>query len=384
MSSPRPLRVLHNVETWLPQTQTWLYHQVANLPADIESHIVCTDTCHLDQFQVPNIHSARDQSWLRRRADSVLRRLGQRRAFMGRCARDWRADVLHSHFGHLGWHGLRTARRLGLKHVVTFYGFDVGYLPRQEPVWRERYAELFRQVDKVLCEGPHMGKCIAALGCAPAKIQVHHLGVEVQRIPFRPRQWRPGSPLRVLLAGSFTAKKGFPDALRALARVARDTELEVTIIGDATGVPASLAEKERILAAIGEGGLAKQVRLLGYQPYRTLLEEAARHAVFLSPSVTAAHGDTEGGAPMTLIEMAASGMAVVSTRHCDIPHVLEDGAGGLLAEEHDVEGLVERLRWLIAHPGRWEAMACAARQRIEVEFNAARQGQRLAEIYRAL
>jgi hypothetical protein len=41
-------------------------------------------------------------------------------------------------------------------------------------------------------------------------------------------------------------------------------------------------------------------------------------------------------------------------------------------------------RRLMAHRGGWEAMASTARQRTEVEFNAARQGERLAEIYVAL
>jgi colanic acid/amylovoran biosynthesis glycosyltransferase len=109
-----------------------------------------------------------------------------------------------------------------------------------------------------------------------------------------------------------------------------------------------------------------------------LLEEAYRHHVFLSPSVTASDGDTEGGAPIALIEMAATGMPVVSTRHADIPEVLGDG---LLAPERDVDGLVACLRQLIDAPGSWESRAAVDRARVEREFDATIQGRALAAIY---
>ncbi len=70
---------------------------------------------------------------------------------------------------------------------------------------------------------------------------------------------------------------------------------------------------------------------MGYQPHSTLFAEAYRHHIFLSPSVTASTGDTEGGAPVSLIEMAATGMLIVSTTHCDIPEVIKHGVTGLLA-----------------------------------------------------
>lgn len=60
-------------------------------------------------------------------------------------------------------------------------------------------------------------------------------------------------------------------------------------------------------------------------PYDRLLDEIARHHVFLSPSVTAPDGDSEGGAPVTIIEAAASGMPVVNSTHCATPEAVYDG-----------------------------------------------------------
>jgi colanic acid/amylovoran biosynthesis glycosyltransferase len=243
-----------------------------------------------------------------------------------------------------------------------------------------RYRDLFAEVDCILCEGPHMAGCITALGCPEDKVRVHHLGVRLDDIPYCPRNWQPGTPLRVLIAGTFREKKGIPLALAALGRVRREFPIELTIIGDATSEPRSQAEKRRILSALDAEGLRPHTRLLGFRTHGELMQEAYDHQVFLSPSITARDGDTEGGAPVTILEMAASGMPVVSTRHCDIPQVLPPGTP--LADEGDVPGLVQRLYGLVENAGRWGRQLSATRDHVEQNFNAATQGKRLAEIYR--
>jgi colanic acid/amylovoran biosynthesis glycosyltransferase len=158
--------------------------------------------------------------------------------------------------------------------------------------------------------------------------------------------------------------------------------LEVTIIGDSRPDLQSRSEKQRILDAISTGGLEKCVRLVGFQSHQGMLKEAYRNHVFLSPSVTAADGDTEGGTVLAIIEMVATGLPVVSSRHCDIPTIIEHGRTGFLAEEKNVDGLAESLRWLIKHPDRWRALTDAARQHVDQKFNAAVQGVELASLYR--
>ncbi|HEY3282044.1 MAG TPA: glycosyltransferase [Armatimonadota bacterium] len=386
MNEQPRVRVMQATDCWLPQTQAWLHHQVRCLPEWVESHVVCQSTQNLDQYPVALLHSYVEQPpWRRRYWYGGLRRLGRPHQFAVDCARRARVRVLHSHFGNIGWEYLPVARRAGLKHVVTFYGFDVGQLPQRDPAWRRRYKQLFAEVDRVLCEGPHMAECIITeLGCPREKIQVQHLGVDVDQIAFRPRRWAPGEPLRVLIASTFTEKKGIPYGLQALSLIARDVELQITILGDSGTNPQRIAEKEKILRTLEKTGLQSRTRLLGYQPYATLFEEAYRHHVFLVPSVRAIDGDTEGGAPVSLIDMASTGMPIVSTRHCDIPNVVLDGKTGLLAEERDPEGLAALLRKLLESPESWESMVTLGRRRMEQEFGAPVQGQRLAGVYQSL
>ncbi len=380
------LKVLHSLECWLPLTETWLYNQICYLPANIISHAACDREEHLEQFPFKNLHTRDKGLGFLRKWEGWLRRLRLRTysGFKLHVARKVGTRILHSHFGNIAWQDIGIARRGGLKHVATFYGHDVNRLPRTDPSWHNRYAELFSSVDRILCEGPYMASSIMRLGCPKDKIQVHHLGVAVDKIDYHPRTRSAGEPLRILISGTFREKKGIPDALQAIGELNRDLEVEITIIGGTTGEPRSLVEEERIRKIIADYDLSKQVRLLGFQPHAVLFAEAYKHHIFLSPSVMAEDGDTEGGAPVSIIEMSATGMPVVATTHCDIPNVILNGVSGLLAEEHDVPALVEHLKWLAEHPERWGPMGKAGREYVEAEFNATTQAMRLAATYQAL
>ena len=378
-------RVIQRCHSWLPLTQTWLYNQVHHLPKSIENHIVCEKRSNLSQFYLPNIHSLSDLSKWRYYLETILRKTNLRHCskFYIEVAKQVQASILHSHFGNIGWSDLEIAKQANLKHIVTFYGADVNYLPRNHSIWRERYQSLFKAVDLILCEGSHMAKCIVDLGCPASKVRVHHLGVSVDEIEFKPRVWILRSPLKVLIAATFGEKKGIPYALEALGQLQHKVSLKITIIGDARNTLENKREKQKILSTIEKYYLEDKVRLLGYQPHDVLLKEAYQHHIFISPSVTASHGDTEGGAPVTIIEMIATGMPIISTTHCDIPEVMGE-LSELLAEERDVDGLITSLNYLIDNPEKWHEMAGLGRRHIEQEYNAQVQGLRLAEIYKAV
>jgi colanic acid/amylovoran biosynthesis glycosyltransferase len=377
---------MHSFPIWLPQTQTWMFNQVRYLPGWVEKHIFCEATENLDQFELPNIHNLLEASRWRYYWDLWLRKLGIRNhlGYLVKQAKTFNAQILHSHFGNVGWGDIGAAKHANLKHIVTFYGFDLNYLVRSDPLWCGRYQDLFKYVDRILCEGLHMARCIEALGCSKEKIQVHHLGIGLDQIVFKPRVWNHDEPLRILIASSFQEKKGIPYALEALGRIQHDFRLEITIIGDSKNELRSLIEKNKVLDMIGRFNLQEKVRMLGYQPFAVLFEEAYKHHIFLSPSITAVDGDTEGGVPVSIIEMVATGMPVVSTLHCDIPEVIHHGVTGLLVQERDVEGLVASLRWLIEHEDQWCAMSERGRKHVEAEYNGKIQGERLANIYKEL
>ncbi len=287
------------------------------------------------------------------------------------------ASLIHA---HLGWEGARAIRlksRLGVPFVTSFYGRDATVLPRSA-YWRALYRRLFRDCDLFLVEGPHMAKTLAGIGAPHERIRVVHLGVDLARIPFAERRPVEGAAIVGLIAASFREKKGIPFALEALARVApRWPGLMLRIIGDGP-MRAELMERA------SRSDLAGRVEFLGARDYGAYLDELGKAHFLMAPSVTASDGDTEGGAPVCLLDAQASGLPILATTHCDIPEVTAPGKSALLSPERDVDGLAFHLERLLAHPDEWPAMSRAGRAHMEKEFDVRRQGEKMAGIYDAL
>jgi colanic acid/amylovoran biosynthesis glycosyltransferase len=374
--------IIHYCYEWLPPTENWIYNQVCFLPASLEPHVVCEKTSHGDLFPVAHLHCFEQLPRWRQAADKFIRKAGLRHhlRLLVQVAEDHHCQLLHSHFGSTGWNNLGAARAAHLKHVVTFYGIDVNHLPRVNPRWQQRYREMFNHADGFLCEGPHMGKCLEKLGCPPSKIQIHHLGVNLSQLKFVSRRWESG-PLRILVAATFKEKKGICYALDALGIVKKQIPVAVTLVGEATAEARSLLEKEKIKEAIRRNGLEDSLQWRGALAYSKLIEEAYGHHIFLSPSVTAEDGDTEGGAPVTLIDLSATGMPIISTWHCDIPEVVLNDKTGYLVPERNAQALSEALIRLADQRQNWECMGKNGRMHIEKNFDAAQQGARLGSYY---
>ena len=66
-----------------------------------------------------------------------------------------------------------------------------------------------------------MKKTLVELGCPSEKIIVQHLGVDLAKIKFVPRNLKENEEIKILIAGSFREKKGIPYAVEAFS-IARE------------------------------------------------------------------------------------------------------------------------------------------------------------------
>ncbi len=385
MDKKSELQILHSYHVWLPLTMSWLYNQVKYLPKSVQSAIYCDRRITDSGYDLPNMYCLEDESFISSRINFYLRKagLGRYSRHLRKTLREHSFDVIHGHFGNMAWELLPAAKAESIPLITTFYGLDINFLPRQRPVWYKRYPKLFDYTSLVLCEGPHMKQKVRELGCPPEKIVVHHLGIELDSIPFKKRI--PDTEhTRILIAGSFREKKGISYALEAIRNLVDEYDISVTIIGDANQNDSNKKEARKIRELMESPDLKPLITHLGFQPHDRLIEEALNHHIFLSPSVTASDGDTEGGAPVVLTEMAATGMPIVSSNHCDIPNIVHHEKNGLLAEERDTDQLATHLRYLIDHPDLWEPMGRYGRQIAENAFDAHKQSHRLFELYSAV
>ncbi|WP_138432118.1 glycosyltransferase [Fodinibius saliphilus] len=374
--------VCHTSHIFFKQSENWIYTQLKN-QVDVDSLVLTNFSKNLDMVDwIPELYS-RDEELLFgiRQMDSLIKRIIGYYPSFYRQAKKREVDLIHAHFGPMGYYSVGLADRLKVPLVTTFYGYDASSLPREKPKWKKKYRRLFDKGDRFLVEGPAMKEKIEHLGCPSKKITVQHLGVDLDNYEVRTK-YSQEQELKILMAGRFVEKKGFIYGLKAFLRFRKEGgKGTVTLIGDSSDTSDSESVKQEILNFITKNGLEETVHLAGMIPLEQLRKEYYKHNLFLAPSIEADNGDNEGGAPVTTIEAAATGLPIIGSKHGDIPEVVDDKETGLLAEEKDTKRLAAHLMSLYQDPSLRKQMGQAASKRMRAQFDAKKQGQKLTQIY---
>lgn len=359
----------HVVRTYLPRTQTFVHTQLRCTPR-YRAAVFAQRVENAAEFPFDPVVQVAGGPLSQRLAGRARAARGRWptsfHAQLARGVREHACAALHAHFGPSGSMALPVVERLELPLITTFYGFDLA------PAEAEGYGPLFATGSLFLVEGPHMGRTLSSLGCPGDRIGLQRIGFPVDRFPLveRPR----GEELVVIVTGRMVPKKGFDLAVRAFAAARPQLgPSRLVLVGDGP-------ERARVEQLADELRVAEHVDFAGMLAYGEYQELMHRADVGLQPSRTAPDGDTEGGAPTALLEMQATGLPVVSTRHADIPFVVADDAA--LADEEDVDGLTRAL----VRAGRLEdderrTLAAAGRRFVEEHHAGARVGATLADHY---
>ncbi len=374
--------------SYLPITENWIYEQIKNLK--IYHYIVYAHkTENLDIYGDENI-KIRSLQFKNLIDPWTFFNKGWNKIFgfyipqVFYLMKD-RPDLIHAHFGTSGYDCLIVKKILKVPLITTFYGFDLSLLPQQKPQWKKKYKKLFAEGELFLVEGNYMKKSLIGLGCPDKKIKVQHLGIDLEKIKFVPRKLGLDGKVKILLSASFREKKGIPYAIEAFAKVRNKYKnLFLTIIGGAGRQNTESREKKQILTVINKYDLQGCINMMGYQPHSVFLEELYRHHIFIHPSIHAADGDNEGGAPVSLIEASASGMPVISTMHCDIPEVIINGKSGFLVPERDINALAEKLEYIMQNSDLWFRFGLAGRKHIENNYDIRDVMDKLTNIYESI
>jgi colanic acid/amylovoran biosynthesis glycosyltransferase len=158
--------------------------------------------------------------------------------------------------------------------------------------------------------------------------------------------------------------------------------MTLTIIGDSSGTLGEECEKEKILSMVRQYNLENSIDFLGFQPHQRFLNELYNHHIFISPSITAQNGDSEGGSPVAITEASAAGLPILSTWHCDISEVVLHKKTGFLTDEKNSESLGKKIIYWVNNPQEMLDMGMHGRRHIEKEYNIKNQIGVLHDIYK--
>lgn len=367
---------VHLVEKYLPVTENWMFRRLKALkkypPVVLAGRLMDAENYPLEHIEVLDHY--------RRIRYRILDRLtGKRFVFYDpnyRALRSARPRIIHSHFATeaVNRRELRAMarKRFGCATVCSFYGYDLrGLVPGQR--W-QGFDDLLQEETAFIVQGPRMAEHMARLGCDSSKIYVNPLGIDLQLFPERTTRYE-GGRLRVLTVARLVEKKGVADAVRGVARARRaGIDITLTVAGDGP----LRSEIESVIADENAGDF---VSILGTVSYAALRPLYYDHDVCLQPSVTAANGDTEGGANMCIIEAMAAGLPVVATDHADTATTVAVGEHAFLAPERCPDQLADALVTLARDGDLWHSYSLAGRARACRLFDAEKQAAELEAVY---
>lgn len=284
-------------------------------------------------------------------------------------------DVLHAHFGPMGVLLAPVANELGIPMVVTFYGYDISELLRED-FWKNAYKELADKADSVTVLSKEMKERALEAGFREEQTRIIHLGTNIKKIKYKP----PSYPLSNFLSiGRLSEKKGHLDTLKAFNKLTYkvDRILHLSIIGDGEYKP-------KLEAYIRDNNLQDKVSLLGSLPHPEVVEYLYKSDAFILSSKTASNGDREG-TPTVLVEAQAAGLPCLSTFHSGIPEVIVPENHKFLAEEGKVSQICSNIYNLItASEEEIKNISRLGRKHVEESFNVYVEAAKFKQLYKEL
>ena len=294
----------------------------------------------------------------------------------GRLPRRWlrelrarRPALVHAHFGTNALDAHRIARVLGVPLVVTFHGSDIAK-PATKPAHQRKRQRVFDAASRVIAVSEFIAQQLRANGCPPAKIVLHHIGVDTQR--FAPGDEAARNLRRILFVGRMVGKKGAIHLIRAMPAVQQAIPgAELVLAGDGP-----LRERLEHEAA----RLDVNARFPGVQSPEEVRALMQTSAVFCAPSIVTRTGDAEG-LPMTVVEAQACGCPVVASPSGGTAEGIVDGESGFVVPSGDGSALAAALIRVLGDEDLRLRLSAGARRNVLTRFDLGVQCGRLEEIY---
>ena len=278
-------------------------------------------------------------------------------------AHDYKTDVL----------GRLLSARYPMKLATTMHGFT-------GETWRTRlYARLanraIRRYDRVIAVSPLLMRYAAEHGVHPDKLRYVPNGIDLGE--YARKQPREQAKYALGLArgehaigvvARFSVEKGVDRAIRMFAKLHEQRpSTRLHLIGDGP-------QRDALERLAEELDVTYAVRWWGWQRDTKPITEAMD--TLLLPSHTE-------GLPNAVLEAMVIGLPVAATRFPPVPDVLEDGACGVLLGS-DETAWAQDLLPLIDQPITRERLLCAARVRVEQEYDFATRMRRVESVYDGL
>lgn len=252
------------------------------------------------------------------------------------------------------------AKMKGVPFVCNYVGMDI-YTLSPLCIFARRLSYVVS--DKLICGARFQKEIMVNQGASPNKISVVLGGVDTEM--FQPLHSERGKlrklynleTMFVLLSlGRHVKRKGFDDAIKALAHLQDIEDIRLLIVGEGPQKP-TLVKLAKALH------LENKVQFLGFVPSKILPHIYNVADVFSAPFKIL--GRDMEGFPLVVQEAQACGVPVISTNTAGVPELIENGKTGFLVNMNSPKEIAEKVRMLYEDRRLRKKLASNARKKAE-------------------
>lgn len=238
---------------------------------------------------------------------------------------------------------------LGKPVIIALHG---GELPRFSARYPSRFKRLLSRAAYILTPSKFLQKELAGFG-----FEIHYLPNGVKLSDFQFKQRTAVSP-RICWVRALHKIYDPETAVKTVALLKADFPgILMTLVGPDSGD----GTLENIQTLVNEHKLQESVRIQGGVPNSELAGFFSEADIFMNTTTAESFG-------VSVMEAAASGLCVISSRAGEIPELWEDGKNALLFDIHNAGQAAAAVRRLLTDPLFAETLSRKGRERAE-EFS---------------
>ncbi len=266
-------------------------------------------------------------------------------------------DIVVAEYGLTAVAIANVCKYLNIPLVPIFHGQDAS----DQEILRKNetnYKELFRQSPKLIAVSKKIAKTLIELGCPNHKIQITPCAPDDNFFNVNPLF----KSKQFIGVGRFVDKKAPYYTILAFNLVLKEFQNAKLIL---IGQGPLYNTCENLIKYLN---IENNVILKGIVSPKEIEFYFENSICFVQHSVTALSGDSEG-TPVSILEANAAGLPIVSTKHSGISDVVINGETGYLVDEHDVEGMAQKMILILSDLKKAKSMGLKGKNYIKSNFS---------------
>jgi len=269
--------------------------------------------------------------------------------------KDFKKGLFHIHFNN-AIEPIIELIKIGFispKCIVTFHGYDA-FL--DSPIeFSKKYSLFYKNhVVAVTTNSYYLRQNIIKLGVNPKLISVIPMGIDTSNFNSKPKQLINQRKLQIITVGRLIQLKGHIYAIKAVKKL-KELNYDVTysVIGDG-------ASFKKLSEYVQEHDLKSSIDFKGAMSQNEIVNYLSDSDIFIMPSTYDNKSKRREAFGLVSIEAQAMGLPVVGFNSGGFPETLINGITGFAVKDRDVDGLVERIEFLINNKAEYNEMSKAA------------------------